>query len=144
MKTPRRINAERKRDGLPPLNFALFRKVIKKLETAPEAYDQSTYATKSDDAPCGTAACIAGWATVLDGRIPHTRIRQLNRRADKYGQRALGLTNKESEVLFSGLPVCDWPRQFSSQWREVRSEGRQARVAIRYLKHIITTGKVTK
>lgn len=153
MKTSRQINAERKREGLPPLNFPLFRKVIKKLETAPTAYDQSDPFRHEESAPCGTAACIGGWADILAGNVdlsdPDAQT-NLNRAGN-----ALGLGGKdwafeedtERAILFVGGPEEDdggWPTPYRQQWRKVKTARGQARVAIRYLRHIIATGKVTE
>lgn len=147
MKTSRQINAERNAGGLPPLNFALFRKVIKKLEAAPEAYNQNTWGQKSDIAPCGTAACIAGWAAHLSGKVT---IEELHRRTTSIRDIAgsqLGLNahewqQDERDVLFGSTPAHDWPEPFRTQWHNAASRRGQARVAIRYLKRIIKTGKV--
>jgi hypothetical protein len=147
-KTSRQINSERKQAGLPPLNFALFRKVIRKLEAAPMAYDQGQEAIFDDNAPCGTAACIGGWADILSGRgsLKWARV-DLDRAAE-----SLGLTGEnwvseyrtERAVLFDPSPEHAWPSPFNSQWEKAKTQRGQARVAIRYLTHILNTGKVTE
>lgn len=142
MKTSRQINIERKKDGLPPLNFALFRKVIKKLEIAPEAYEQTTYGERDSDAPCGTAACIAGWATVLSGNAAHTNIRRLHRKAQDIATKELGINYEESRTLFGAEPYGIWPEPFDLRWARALTRKSQARVAISYLKRILKTGKV--
>jgi hypothetical protein len=145
--TPRQINAERIAGGLPPLNFKLFRKVIKKLETAPLAYSQKDVIKPSDTAPCGTAACIGGWAHLLDGH----RNRRNKDRVLTSAAAILGLNDKgshwrdgQAETVFSGDPDYEWPQPYRNQWREAKTVRGQARVAIRYLKHIINTGRVTE
>lgn len=146
MKTSRQINAERKKAGLPPLNFPLFRKVIKKLETAPEAYRQTTTASRDNSAPCGTAACIGGWADILSGAGDLKKARvSLNRAADRLGLNGMMWAEEddtERAILFDGDPSDVWPQPFASQWSRAHTRERRARVAIRYLKRIITTGKV--
>lgn len=144
--TAREINAKRKRDGLPPLNFKLFRAVIKKLETAPMAYSQEDIVEKDNKAPCGTAACIGGWAYLLAGRRVTSRTNNstvLNRAA-----LLLGLNNEEeweggdAERLFSGYPEDQWPEPFASDWQDAVDREEQARVAVAYLKNILATGDV--
>lgn len=145
-KTPRQINAERKKEGKPPLNFALFRKVIKKLEAAPMAYEQSDAIKNDGRAPCGTAACIGGWAYLLAGQSPEGVSQSTV--LDRAG-RMLGLSggdenwdDGDAQVVFTGDPDTCWPSPFDTQWERVTTRRGQAQVALRYLKHIITTGKV--
>lgn len=146
MKTSRQINVERKQEGLPPLNFSLFRKVIKKLETAPEAYRQAQTAIRDEDAPCGTAACIGGWADILsgDGDLKNARV-DLNRAADNLGLDGYSWfdeSDSERAILFDGDPSLKWPEPYQTQWITAGTRRKRARVAIRYLTHIIKTGKV--
>lgn len=145
--TPRQINAQRKRDGKPPLNFALLRRIIKKLETNPESYDQTYWGRYEHEATCGTAACIAGWAANLDGKKTLEQLRRNPSSVKKIGAKSLGLWSHdymqdEIDVLFDGTPRWSWPEPFASSFAKARTPQRQARVAIRYLNRIITTGKV--
>lgn len=121
------------------INKELINQIINKLEEAPEAYDQSSYGRFSKNAPCGTAACIAGWAyhfsTESDVRDPDVTHRMIHEGA----ARALGLTEKEAAVLFDGY-AFHWPQEFKEAFW---TEG-QASAAIAYLRHILKTGKVTK
>lgn len=142
--TPRQINAARKRVGDPALNFRLFRKVITKLETTPEAYDQGSYGEPSELAPCGTAACIAGWAAHLSGEMTLLQLHENWTEVQETAQRELGIDDHELSVLFAGTPARKWPRRFAGQWMRSNTSKQRARVAIRYLSHIINTGKVTE
>lgn len=147
----RQINVQRKAEGKPPLNFALFRKVIKKLETAPTAYDQTAIAEPDSESPCGTAACIGGWADILSapkglfrcGKLIPYRV-NLNRAADSLG---LDCNDSGESNLFTGDPGDNsdgWAsRKHREAWRKAATRKGQARVAIRYLTHIFKTGRFT-
>jgi hypothetical protein len=145
--TPRQINAARKREGKPPLNFKLLRQIIKKIETAPEAYDQDVYGRKSDTAPCGTAACIAGWTCYLGNKVS---MRTLQRGSgvsfESYGTKLLGLhdswESEDESRLFTSNPEYNWPEPYATQWGRAKTQRQQARVAIRYLTRIVRTGQV--
>lgn len=56
------------------LNIELLKKVRDKIASTPEAYDQSVYGRVSKEAPCGTAACIAGWTVLLADAMPITEV----------------------------------------------------------------------
>lgn len=144
----RQVNAKRKNEGLPPLNFKLFRAVIKKLETAPLAYRQDDVIEKDELAPCGTAGCIGGWAYLLSGK----RVTKITDRSKVLERAAvlLGLNQKDTNweqgdagYVFSGTPGYDWPEPFASDWRDADGREEEAQVAVRYLKHILATGDVS-
>lgn len=133
------------------LNIELFKKVRRKIKSVPESYNQKTDAEPDRRSPCGTAACIGGWADILSAPTKAERDRRmagdvsLNRAA-----RALGLKGRdfyaeirtERAVLFDGRPEKTWPKPFSDQWRRSRTKAARAAVAVAYLDHIIETGKV--
>lgn len=146
--TPRQINAQRKKDGKPPLNFPLLRRLIKKLETNPESYNQGVWGIKNPTAPCGTAACIAGWTAFLDKKLTLKQLWRNPKRAGKVAARSLGLHVNtwdyvdEKTILFNGWPADIWPSPYGDQYAKARTEKQRARVAVRYLKHIIATGEI--
>ena len=148
------------------LNIELLKKVREKIATTPEAYDQSVFARPESAAPCGTAACIAGWACVLSGEMSTD---ELKRRERSHGAefesieitatRVLALAEDEAEVLFTEDPAGErkdwydddedwyddderdggWPEPFATQWEDGAAP---ERIAVAYLDHIIETGKV--
>lgn len=145
--TPRQVNAKRKREGLPPLNFRLFRAVIKKLETAPMAYEQDTVVSPDRDAPCGTAACIGGWAYLLEGQRATTTLadeRVLNKAAFLLGlnEDDQSWSDGDAGSVFSSSPESRWPAPFGGDWMEADGREEEAKVAVRYLKNILATGDV--
>lgn len=92
-------------------NRDLLRKVADYVEGHPDQYDQHVWVTNTPDPrpylgvgddirvgevvehDCGTQACIAGWAVLLDGQPAPIHW-------DAAGREALGLTGEESNVLF--------------------------------------------
>lgn len=159
-KTPRQINAERKKANLPPLNFALFRKVIKRIETKPETYAQQTWHANVNDfntnareyndgkprprPPCGAVACIAGETIICNAPSVKLGLVALTN-ADGYSFTAgnlLGLSGRERN-LFDGNALT-WIEPFRSQFQSAKTYKGEARAAINYLKHIIKTGKVLR
>ena len=147
LKTPRQINAERKRDGKPPLNFRLIRRIIKKIETTPEAYDQNVWGRRDNKAPCGTAACIAGWACFLGGEKSLEQLRRNPKSVAGIGVKLLGLFKSrdgwvaDETGMFDGY-ADSWPHPFDKRYQEARSPRAGARAAISYLKHVLKTGEV--
>lgn len=78
--------------------------------------------------PCDTAACIAGWTCILEGKGKSKRL-------DLMGKRLLGLDKKQAERLF--IPDS-WPKQFR---RGLRDNGTRltAETAVARIKHFIKT-----
>lgn len=144
--TPAQVNAKRKREGLPPLNFKLFKAVIEKLKSAPLAYSQGDVIEKDKEAPCGTAACIGGWAYLLGGKRVTKKVSNLDV-LDKAAV-MLGLNVEEdwetgdAFTVFDGDPSDAWPEPFASNWQAANGREEEAAVAVAYLKNILATGDV--
>lgn len=141
MKTLKKINAERKKADFPPLNFPLFRKVIEKLETAPAAYDQGVFGAEPDDvAPCGTVACVGGWADILSARTTTEREKRMAGEVDlARAGRSLGL--RVGHSLFIARPDSEVWGEHGKWWEKAKTDERRAEVMISLLKNIMATGK---
>lgn len=130
------------------LNIDLLKKVRDKIATTPGAYNQETWAKPSASAPCGTAACIAGWACIISGAIDVKQLYSLAEgrqwvAIEGAAQAQLGLTRAEADTLFSGDPSYDWPIEFGDQWDSAYGDNKQeAEIAVEYLDSIINTGEV--
>ena len=111
-------------EALPPPNLPLLRKVLDHVDAHPQEWNQGTWIvqTRNVDQSCGTACCIAGWASLLSGDEPEFEPmlgltatglvyearaatvatdngeRFISRRA----QELLGLTSVEADELFAG------------------------------------------
>lgn len=139
------------------LNIKLLTKVRDRIRDIPESYDQGFYVGEALKAPCGTAACVAGETIICSAKsidVGILRLNQLNADWSTGGPhgvaaRRLGLSEDEAETLFTAEPEGDldnenngWPEPFRTQWARVKTRKAQARVAVRYLTHIIETGRV--
>lgn len=146
------------------LNIELFKKIREKIAAVPEAYDQEQYGRAAENAPCGTAGCIAGWACVLGDAMPidlmrHARIgdpinaeRELYKIIPEQAAELLCLSPEEAAVLFTSTPEGGygeddddvdrgWPDPFGYQWAYA-SRAERAEIAVAYLDHIVETGRV--
>lgn len=143
------------------LNIELFKKVREKIATTPEAYDQDIESCNDPRSPCGTVACIGGWADILSAPTETERrarmrgLVDLDRAADSLGlngksfwQEYASDAGTERGVLFSGDPDKFWPEPFAAQLREAKTlephtqAAALAKIAVAYLDKIISTGKV--
>lgn len=129
------------------INKSLFRKVRNKILQTPESYDQTVFGRKSHKAPCGTAACIFGWAAILSDTFDQEYVNHYGKYADGAGiyggaRRALGLTPDEGGIV-ANYRGAHWPEPYGSNFRAAKTEAEKARAAADYLNYIIRTGKVT-
>lgn len=127
------------------LNIELFKKVRDRIKEIPESYNQRWWVDESSEAPCGTAACLAGETIICSARSVTVGIRKL-RRLDDEAQDLLGLSNEERSILFTAFPAGDikqWPEPWATRWANaLNNQRKQARVAISLLNRIIKTGKI--
>lgn len=56
------------------MNVRLLRRVAKHIVEEPRRYNQGSWCDRSNDAPCGTMACIAGWAVILGDKLDPKKI----------------------------------------------------------------------
>ncbi len=52
------------------VNWRLAAKILNIVVNEPEKHDQTVYGRVG---PCGTTACVAGWAVLLSGGVPWDR-----------------------------------------------------------------------
>lgn len=130
------------------INKALLRKVAKYILAEPRRYDQRTFGTsvRKSVSPCGTQACIAGWAAFLANGTNPASFRDEGINIQSEAQEALGLTDAETDTLFIAWPEDDiggWPEPYCTEYRKAKNKQAKAEVAARYLRRIARTGKVT-
>ena len=88
---------------LPTINVRLLQRIAHRIEATPDKYDQSIW-----EHPCGSPACVAGWACHLyewseDETPPSNSEEDLlwgESEIATSAKSALGLTNAESWMLF--------------------------------------------
>lgn len=141
------------------LNIELFKKVRERIVAIPDSYNQRTYYSESDTAPCGTICCIAGEAIICSAPTIAEGVAKLHGLNSKYNgiantaARLLGLIGEDEDYfylaashparrLFNDSPHGAWPEPFRSQWLHASDSNEEAHVAAAYLDHIIETGKV--
>lgn len=140
------------------LNIELFKKVRDRIATIPESYRQSSWWASSTDAPCGTAACLAGEAIICAAPTIEEGIAELKALVNE--ERDLDVPERAAELLglegnywsqnageteiFQGFGE-GWPEPYRSQFSKANDQGDvigMAKAAVAYLDHIIETGKV--
>lgn len=96
-----------------------------------EQFDMGAYA---EEEPCGTVACIAGWACIVAGvgNIHSLVGDDIHERA----QRHLGLTTQAATNLFTPFPGYSADYQFA--WLQTPDR----KQAVRVLDHLLETGEV--
>jgi hypothetical protein len=130
------------------INNELFSRVRNHILEEPRRYEQTSFGQRvpAEVSPCGTQACILGWAVILDGRLPmdaNFDDGDIYFSVEKEGREALGLTRDEADAIAYG----GWPEPFKSRYRNAtyeESTETPAQVAADYLDHIIATGRVTE
>lgn len=103
-----------------PEQIALAWRVMDHITAHPEKHDQNVWIEQvsdqlddPEDQTCGTAACFAGWATLLSGdkplfegyRVAGAVISTATKRERRVANRAkelLGLTDTQADCLFYG------------------------------------------
>lgn len=90
-------------------------------------------------APCGTAACIAGWAMLLSGIRPYDIDAGTDNQNDAaIAERLLGLPEDFWPRLFV---ESSWPKPFRAGYRTAKSPKQRAKVAAARIDCLIKTGK---
>lgn len=129
------------------LNVRLIRKVIKHILAEPARYFQEDVITTGDPgetvwgddnhrfAKCGTAACIGGWAYILGSKRPRLNGTSVLDKA----RLLLGLSDRQSQVLFGGNPRGDWPAPYGDAYNNAGTQRGKTRVAARLLEKVIKT-----
>jgi len=90
------------------MNVELLRKIQQHIKEEPRRYSFD-WASESDKSPCGTQACIAGWAMVLSGK---RTIQTVTKKFDglwcsRDAAEILEIDSKQASRLFVW-----WPREF--------------------------------
>lgn len=88
--------------------------------------------------PCGTAACIAGWADVLTNGIPDDfELGGVRHRAAT----ALGV---DAGISWTSHPLFyarNWPEPFASKYSNAKRPSTRAKIAADRIDHLIKTGE---
>jgi hypothetical protein len=112
------------------LNIKLLEKVKKAILKHPDNVDMNMWVSHGDDeAPCGTAGCIAGWTIAKASlkKLRKIRVSKNQSWGDRIQERAaklLGINQDESENLFvpDFWPVGLWNRYIEASTRKRASK----------------------
>lgn len=125
------------------LNVELLRKIQAHITEEPKRFDLGAWIDPSTEAPCGTVACVAGWAIKLSGIDLDSGERPDWDRDELLGHysapaaKVLGLANREqSESLF-----LSWPPKYADAYWFTQDRAERARIACERIEHFIETGE---
>jgi hypothetical protein len=130
------------------MNTKLLRKIQQEIRKEPRRLDMSVWIDvypprHTIDPPCGTTACIAGFATILASRDKKTfseealKIkRDYERSTQEEGGKTLLLTPQQSSRLFF---VHSWPEKFRDRWYGALTKHTEAEIACERIEHFIKT-----
>lgn len=79
--------------------------------------------------PCGTAACIAGWANLFT--------KYFDESSSIHAQQVLGLDENEAESLFYD---DNWPEPFRTRYQKAKTPKQRAKIACQRIDHLIKHG----
>lgn len=85
--------------------------------------------------PCGTAACIAGWALLLSDCDAGEG---LDTAASLLGIPQMESGHRDYDSLFLD---SSWPEPFKSKWKNAKTPKTRAKIACARIDHLIETGK---
>lgn len=130
------------------MNTKLLRRIAKHITEEPRRLDMSGFYYKPrrsfvldhsapkvpcyDPAPCGTAACIAGWAVGLELGDVAAMSTAIRPRAEKL----LGIDFIQSSRLFF---VEYWPKNLSQKYERAATVAEKAKVAVTRINRFIRT-----
>lgn len=125
-----------------PTRLCMSKWLIKKIDSGREDYYSGDWdgAKFQKYPPCGTAACLAGWTTMI--ALPEREIAAVN--VEDIAARELGLDYTQKHKLFYVAPICTtafgWPEPFRSDYLKAKSQTARARIAAARIDHFIATG----
>lgn len=140
----------------PTINVKLLRRVKALILEEPRRLDMGTWAhpadkrvqVEADRPPCGTVACIAGWAVIDDfvkvnGRMPdRDEIEEIYETADRKAAELLSLRQDQADRLFdtpTGGGFDEWPEDLAEAYVNATSPKERARVAAKRIERFIKT-----
>ena len=124
------------------MNVELLKRIQEVIREEPRRLDMGSWGNSSNRVPCGTVACIAGWAIALESgeRGPQLENSLVDMifvgGVEVEAARILDLTPKQSGQLFFDAA---WPEQFDINAHSPQTP-EYADVACRRIDHFIQTG----
>jgi hypothetical protein len=104
------------------MNVELLQQIKAAILAEPLKFDMSAWFHADQNSPCGTAACIAGWAVTIQMKAEKLREARFaydagdgNEGVERDGKKALGLTDQQAYRLFF---YDTWPVPFRHEYSE--------------------------
>lgn len=120
------------------LNVELLRKIQKHILEEPRRLDMTAWldAAPVDVVPCGTVACIAGWALHLSNTKPGSTTE--GGKWSGPARKVLGLSYEEGDKLFY---EDNWPAPFATNFCHAEGPKARAKIAVARIDYLIREGK---
>lgn len=119
------------------MNIKLLRKVQKEILKEPRRFDMQSWFERNSISPCGTTACIGGFAVALSNRW--TRL--------KRGERLMNVEGRATIYLdiegFMGprlFFISNWPERLKYAYLTAGSPLKRAKVAVKRIDLFIKSG----
>jgi hypothetical protein len=131
--------------GESKINVELLEKVKAHILEEPRRFNMSLFVfnqgeiedlPKNERPPCGTMACIAGWAVMLADGPPAIINDDYYLTVEDRAVEVLGLNEEQVGALFYD-PA--WPEKYADAYENARTPRQRARVAARRIDHFIKT-----
>lgn len=118
------------------MNVRLLRRIEKRILKEPGQFDMGDWLRrglpKDKLHPCGTEACIAGWACILSKKVPRSYLH-----VQEVATKLLGISPYGAQCLF--VPTF-WPNKFGTVSASFNPGTKAyARNAVRRIEHFIKT-----
>lgn len=131
------------------MNKPLFRKIIKAIRDEPRRFNMGNWIITDDrEAPCGTTACIAGFAVILSKpkyqwKKTAASLLSRYRKSEKFlfeveAAKLLRISESQADDLFF---VSGWPDRFARRFNNARNREAEAKVVIARIEHFMKSGK---
>jgi hypothetical protein len=124
------------------MNIKLLNQVAEAILDEPTKFDMKWWTSPSDTSPCGTAACIAGFAVAIKREFKTMRDMRRHHHSGKVNIRTaaikhLGIKDADEECRLFGAGY--WPIEFKFPYHEARTPEERADVAFWRIQHFIAT-----
>lgn len=136
-RTPK-VAAKRKariKPAIPGLNVKLLRKVQKHILEEPRRLQMGVWQSKSDDAPCGTIGCIAGWTALLGDGFYAGDDSTVRRKAEEL------LHLFDGHKSFDLFYIDGWPYEYIESYYSAETDKSRAGIVSDRIDYFIKEGK---
>ena len=111
------------------------------IERESELYNQN-HPPMSNDHPCNTPVCMAGWAKYVElGLIGYRRYLRTKRNVINSFADAFGITEQDAELLYFADGE-GWQLEYRDTFQKADGHKAKAKIAASYLREIVKRGQV--